>query len=713
MRWLLPLFIFFIFFLLVNGRLSQEEQNQILDLHNQYRANVNPKATNMEKMYWSKQLEATARKYASTCPGAPSEEAEEGAIGENLAWAWPSLTVEGVMKEWGGEGSNYDYSTDSCTDGKDCSHYKQMIMATSHFVGCAVQKCKGFSFAPKRGSGMLLVCHYMVDQSILYLPYMSGDNSCSTCPPSWICSGALCTNPSWDQSGASLMSPGTSTNPVSVNRAERSSFQVGVVDLYGSNGCDYTAAIIIKNQTYNMIIDSGSSNFAVVTTSCSECSGLSPQYSGALTTNQVGVQYGSGSISGDEISSLPFSIGGISASMDVLGIVDQTDFFTCGNQAQGIIGMAFSPLSEGGLPVMMDVLANAGVPNGFALQLCAGLSGGTSGGKTGNLWIGGYDTQFTSGAMKYISIVDQEWYNVQINSITVAGKAVSLSSINNPQSILDSGTTQIVFNTQSNYQAVINAIQNSGAAIFHSVSSAEEDAFWGGTGYLSTPSQVTINGSFQMSIEFAGPSGTVSISIPTQNIFTLSGESVSFSGFGYQSKSDQSTIIGETLFLNYVVFFERTSAMRIGFAPGTQCFTQTSASGINSYPEGTNIPAGAPTASPSDYGPIYYFNGFTIIPPSANATFPGDPFSSTTTIIIGVVVGALVLFLLIGCCSYCCSPTQRRMRLERRTLTTRQGGMIMATGYPAQQQNYVVDMTPRQAQAQGGYENSPPPYTPR
>ena len=57
---------------------------------------------------------------------------------------------------------------------------------------------------------------------------------------------------------------------------------------------------------------------------------------------------------------------------------------------------------------MMDVLATAGVPNGFALQLCAGLTGSSTSSKTGNMWIGGYDSSFTTAAMQYISTVEQD-----------------------------------------------------------------------------------------------------------------------------------------------------------------------------------------------------------------------------------------------------------------------------------------------------------------
>ena len=94
-----------------------------------------------------------------------------------------------------------------------------------------------------------------------------------------------------------------------------------------------------------MIIDTGSSNFAVATSQCTGC-GVTPLYAGALSTTSESIQYGSGSISGKVITSLGFSIGGISASMSVMGITSQSGFFNCANASQGIIGMAYSAIAQ-------------------------------------------------------------------------------------------------------------------------------------------------------------------------------------------------------------------------------------------------------------------------------------------------------------------------------------------------------------------------------
>ena len=85
----------------------------------------------------------------------------------------------------------------------------------------------------------------------------------------------------------------------------------------------------------------------------------------------------------------------------------------------------------------MNVLASLGTPDGFALQFC-GVTAGQS--TTGNYWIGGYDSNFTSSPMRYISIIKKEYYNVQPYSFNINGVTISgTTAINSGTSIIDSG----------------------------------------------------------------------------------------------------------------------------------------------------------------------------------------------------------------------------------------------------------------------------------
>lgn len=90
-----------------------------------------------------------------------------------------------------------------------------------------------------------------------------------------------------------------------------------------------------------------------------------------------------------------------------------------------------------GVTPFMDSLAAAGTPNGFALQLCGRRLGLQ---KTGNYWIGGYDSSFTNTTMRYIQIVKKEYFNVQAYSLNINGEVISgTEALQSQTSIVDSG----------------------------------------------------------------------------------------------------------------------------------------------------------------------------------------------------------------------------------------------------------------------------------
>jgi len=88
----------------------------------------------------------------------------------------------------------------------------------------------------------------------------------------------------------------------------------------------------------------------------------------------------------------------------------------------------------------MDSLAAAGTPNGFALQLCGRRPGLE---KTGNYWIGGYDSSFTNTTMRYVQIVKKEYFNVQAYNLNINGEVISGTEVLQSQtSIVDSGRSR-------------------------------------------------------------------------------------------------------------------------------------------------------------------------------------------------------------------------------------------------------------------------------
>jgi pathogenesis-related protein 1 len=109
-----------------------------------------------KKLVYSKTLAASAQAWAehlkqsNACQMRHSE--PDGKYGENLFWAsavsWTDgrkelqkVTSKQAVEDWGSEKADYDYATNTCTDGKMCGHYTQIVWRNTNRVGCGVAVC--------------------------------------------------------------------------------------------------------------------------------------------------------------------------------------------------------------------------------------------------------------------------------------------------------------------------------------------------------------------------------------------------------------------------------------------------------------------------------------------------------------------------------------------------------------------------------------------
>ena len=82
-------------------------------------------------------------------------------IGENLYWSAispppeviPLVDPAVVVEAWESEVVDYDYSTNSCTPGKMCGHYTQIVWEDTERVGCAFRTCSA-------DGSQVWVCNY-------------------------------------------------------------------------------------------------------------------------------------------------------------------------------------------------------------------------------------------------------------------------------------------------------------------------------------------------------------------------------------------------------------------------------------------------------------------------------------------------------------------------------------------------------------------------
>ncbi|XP_059195778.1 cysteine-rich venom protein [Centropristis striata] len=162
-------------------------QEQIVNIHNEFRRTVNPTASNMLKMDYSEEVAASAQAWVDQCKlahGKPSTRMLNGyELGENLFYSSAPSSWTNVINAWHSEVSHYNYPKGS-TNGQETGHYTQVIWNSSYKVGCGVALCNNIYFYG---------CHYFRAGNFRgYEPYKDG-TPCASCPNN--CEDKLCTNP--------------------------------------------------------------------------------------------------------------------------------------------------------------------------------------------------------------------------------------------------------------------------------------------------------------------------------------------------------------------------------------------------------------------------------------------------------------------------------------------------------------------------------------
>ncbi|KAM9856126.1 peptidase inhibitor R3HDML [Aulostomus maculatus] len=165
--------------------ISSREINTLLEYHNRVRSQVFPPAANMEYMLWDEGLAKSADSWASRCIWDHGPPQAMKYLGQNLSvTSGRYQSITDLVRSWYNEKQNFSYPN-RCS-GSVCSHYTQMVWASTNRVGCAVRKCVNMTvFRSTWRGATLLVCNYSVKGNwVGEAPYKTG-KPCSMCPSSY------------------------------------------------------------------------------------------------------------------------------------------------------------------------------------------------------------------------------------------------------------------------------------------------------------------------------------------------------------------------------------------------------------------------------------------------------------------------------------------------------------------------------------------------
>ncbi|XP_037010079.2 C-type lectin domain family 18 member C isoform X2 [Artibeus jamaicensis] len=190
----------------ISGALSRKESFLLLSLHNRLRSRVHPPAANMRRMDWSENLAQQAQARAALCGRPAPNLGPTHRASAHMGWNVQLLPVGSasfvqVVGLWFEEGQWYSHAAAECAHNATCTHYTQLVWATSSQLGCGRHPCSGHQAEMEA-----FVCAYSpggnweVDGKTI-VPYKKGawcslcTASVSGCFKAWDHAGGLCEVP--------------------------------------------------------------------------------------------------------------------------------------------------------------------------------------------------------------------------------------------------------------------------------------------------------------------------------------------------------------------------------------------------------------------------------------------------------------------------------------------------------------------------------------
>ncbi|CAN6927598.1 unnamed protein product [Brassica oleracea var. botrytis] len=123
--------------LLIASSVQSTEQQDYLNTHNAARSQVG-----VLNLVWDAMVASYALSYANARKSNCNLVHSTGPYGENLAKGSSStFSAISAVNLWVAEKPYYNYTTNSCTGGKQCLRYTQVVWRESVKLGCARVQC--------------------------------------------------------------------------------------------------------------------------------------------------------------------------------------------------------------------------------------------------------------------------------------------------------------------------------------------------------------------------------------------------------------------------------------------------------------------------------------------------------------------------------------------------------------------------------------------
>ncbi|KZP34386.1 acid protease [Athelia psychrophila] len=220
----------------------------------------------------------------------------------------------------------------------------------------------------------------------------------------------------------------------------------------------YYASISVGTppQSFNIILDTGSSDLWLASSECTSCPSSSPQYTASSSSSStssssqpVSISYGSGDVEGTLVTDT-VTLAGYTVSSQTLLAVVQTSASLLSGGVSGILGLAFQALASTGAVPLWQAMSNAddwSAPMmGFYLTRYIDDESATTTEPGGVLTLGGTNTSLYTGAIEYINMpanIEASYWLLEVSGVTVQGSSVGIATGSSAIAAIDTGTTLI------------------------------------------------------------------------------------------------------------------------------------------------------------------------------------------------------------------------------------------------------------------------------
>jgi len=205
-------------------------------------------------------------------------------------------------------------------------------------------------------------------------------------------------------------------------------------ELYG------TIKVGTPAQEFKIIFDTGSSNFWIPAKGCDGLAGKRSFDSAISSTygklhGEITLHYGKGDVSG-ALGYDVVEVAGLTLDPAIFAQLNSMSGLSPNSKFDGLIGMAFPELAEGGVPTFSQLLMEQGLIEEDSFSFYMSPNGSV-------IIFGGVDPRYAKSSFRYFPIINDGYWSVAIDGLNVGKEELKLKN-GLFGAMFDSGTSRIV-----------------------------------------------------------------------------------------------------------------------------------------------------------------------------------------------------------------------------------------------------------------------------